>query len=216
MRNIWTYVHRLNVQLLEHVSLWKLLLWEHRLEVMLLGLIFWRCDLACCVRNAALTSIASILVFLVAFVHLNWKIDVIIDLQLASLFTVSFKVLRKTPRVLGGETVNHALNLVLSFILCSLDHVLVNLYVVNNSLILVNGRGLIWGKSHLPINDKVVKILTFFHILIWLRLTQNYHRNFEYWCNSDLILVHLNDVLPGCKWAYDVNLLASIVPSNTY
>lgn len=104
--------------------------------------------------------------FIVAVRHdVQIEVDVVIDLHLTSFLAVSLEVLREAPRVFSRQAVHHVLHLVVSFLLSSLNHVLVNLDEIDDSVILVDSRRLIWGKSYFAVYYEVIVVLSFFHIL---------------------------------------------------
>lgn len=117
---------------------------------------------------ANFTSVTSIRsqMFIIAMInHIKWEINLIIDLHSASFFAISFKVLWKTPRIFSGYTVHHIFYFVVSSLLSSLYHVLVDFDVINDSIILHDSRRLIWGESNFAIDDEVIIVLSFFNIL---------------------------------------------------
>lgn len=100
--------------------------------------------------------------------HLKGIFEFIINqVHFASFFAVLFKLFRKSPRIFTGYTFSHVLDLMFPCFFGSLDHIIVDINEVNNSLTLVDSWWLIRSKAYLSVNYEVIVVHSCFDILEW-------------------------------------------------
>ena len=143
------------------------------------------------------------------------KTNLLIYQCLTHFVAISHKVVRQFPRIFLGYEIFHIHNfLSISLFFSFLYHVIIDLNIVHNLLILVDRGGLVRGKTDFPVDYEVILIDSFFHVLyrIFNQVSKSYHRNFKNWDWVYHLFVHLNHVLPVCEASHNKHFLSSIIP----
>ena len=128
---------------------------------------------------------------------------------------ISHEVFRQFPWIFLGNQIFHIHNLfAISFLLCFLDHIAINLDIIDYLLILVNCGGLVRWETHFSVNHEVIMINSFFDILnrIINQGSKGYHRNFKNWYWVNHLLMHFYHVLPVSEASHNEDFLTTIVP----
>ena len=110
----------------------------------------------------------SVLTFVTSFIHsiLLCKPNLFIKQSLTHFMAISHKILGKFPWIFLCNKIFHIQYFFpISCFLGFLNHIRVYFNIVDYLLVIMNCWRLVWRKSNLSVNHKVIMINTFFHIL---------------------------------------------------